>query len=221
MELQFNNDLKSWSYNVCTFYPPNTSLFQLFAKFHVTGCVSINSNLFLLLRSKSSPPPLPSFSLFICVIYWVTQGFHTGKNLGVKTFGVLIIWKSWAGCLFTLFIFLFAPIFHFSPSLCHLLLFKTHLPLFAFPLFSFCLSGVAPAGHEIATRPFQLVTGRQWKGSAFGGFKSRTEVRHALLSQETQRHKRHRYKTVSLFLSNYNCCTRRDTSLFLPLSPTL
>lgn len=39
------------------------------------------------------------------------------------------------------------------------------------------LSGVAPAGHEIATRPFQLVTGRQWKGCAFGGFKSRTEVR--------------------------------------------
>ena len=37
-------------------------------------------------------------------------------------------------------------------------------------------TGVAPAGHEIATRPFQLVTGRQWKGSAFGGFKSRTEV---------------------------------------------
>ena len=36
--------------------------------------------------------------------------------------------------------------------------------------------GVAPAGHEIATRPFQLVTGRQWKGTAFGGFKSRTDV---------------------------------------------
>lgn len=36
--------------------------------------------------------------------------------------------------------------------------------------------GVAPAGHEIATRPFQLITGRQWKGTAFGGFKSRTEV---------------------------------------------
>lgn len=36
--------------------------------------------------------------------------------------------------------------------------------------------GVAPAGHEISTRPFQLVTGRTWKGSAFGGFKSRTQV---------------------------------------------
>ena len=29
--------------------------------------------------------------------------------------------------------------------------------------------GVAPAGHEISTRPFQLVTGRVWKGTAFGG----------------------------------------------------
>jgi len=39
-----------------------------------------------------------------------------------------------------------------------------------------CVIGVAPSGHEISTRPFQLVTGRQWKGTAFGGFKSRTEV---------------------------------------------
>lgn len=36
-----------------------------------------------------------------------------------------------------------------------------------------CIIGVAPAGTEISTRPFQLVTGRQWKGTAFGGFKSR------------------------------------------------
>jgi len=36
--------------------------------------------------------------------------------------------------------------------------------------------GVAEAGKEIATRPFQLVTGRTWKGTAFGGFKSRDEV---------------------------------------------
>lgn len=36
--------------------------------------------------------------------------------------------------------------------------------------------GVAPAGAEIATRPFQLVTGRVWKGSAFGGVKGRTEM---------------------------------------------
>ncbi|XP_072351384.1 alcohol dehydrogenase class-3 isoform X1 [Scyliorhinus torazame] len=32
--------------------------------------------------------------------------------------------------------------------------------------------GVAPSGHEISTRPFQLVTGRTWKGTAFGGWKS-------------------------------------------------
>lgn len=36
--------------------------------------------------------------------------------------------------------------------------------------------GVAGAGQEISTRPFQLVTGRTWKGSAFGGFKSRESV---------------------------------------------
>lgn len=36
--------------------------------------------------------------------------------------------------------------------------------------------GVAGAGEEIATRPFQLVTGRVWKGSAFGGARGRTEV---------------------------------------------
>ncbi len=36
--------------------------------------------------------------------------------------------------------------------------------------------GVAGAGQEIATRPFQLVTGRVWKGSAFGGVKGRSEL---------------------------------------------
>jgi S-(hydroxymethyl)glutathione dehydrogenase / alcohol dehydrogenase len=36
--------------------------------------------------------------------------------------------------------------------------------------------GVADAGKEIATRPFQLVTGRVWKGSAFGGARGRTDV---------------------------------------------
>jgi S-(hydroxymethyl)glutathione dehydrogenase/alcohol dehydrogenase len=36
--------------------------------------------------------------------------------------------------------------------------------------------GVAAAGQEIATRPFQLVTGRVWRGSAFGGARGRTDV---------------------------------------------
>lgn len=36
--------------------------------------------------------------------------------------------------------------------------------------------GVAPAGTEISTRPFQLVTGRKWTGSAFGGVKPRSQL---------------------------------------------
>lgn len=36
--------------------------------------------------------------------------------------------------------------------------------------------GVAGAGQEISTRPFQLVTGRSWRGTAFGGVKGRTEL---------------------------------------------
>jgi S-(hydroxymethyl)glutathione dehydrogenase / alcohol dehydrogenase len=36
--------------------------------------------------------------------------------------------------------------------------------------------GVAGAGHEISTRPFQLVTGRTWKGTAFGGARGRRDV---------------------------------------------
>tara|TARA_R110002073_G_scaffold336557_2_gene535475 strand:- start:2035 stop:3165 length:1131 start_codon:yes stop_codon:yes gene_type:complete len=38
--------------------------------------------------------------------------------------------------------------------------------------------GVAGAGQEISTRPFQLVTGRVWKGSAFGGVKGRSQLPH-------------------------------------------
>jgi S-(hydroxymethyl)glutathione dehydrogenase/alcohol dehydrogenase len=36
--------------------------------------------------------------------------------------------------------------------------------------------GVAGSGQEIRTRPFQLVTGRVWKGTAFGGARGRTDV---------------------------------------------
>jgi len=39
-----------------------------------------------------------------------------------------------------------------------------------------CVIGVAAAGKVLSTRPFQLVTGRVWKGTAFGGWKSRSAV---------------------------------------------
>eukprot|EP01084_Bolivina_argentea_P253191 425224_1 len=39
-----------------------------------------------------------------------------------------------------------------------------------------CIIGVAASGQELSTRPFQLVTGRVWKGSAFGGTKGRSGV---------------------------------------------
>jgi S-(hydroxymethyl)glutathione dehydrogenase/alcohol dehydrogenase len=39
-----------------------------------------------------------------------------------------------------------------------------------------CIVGVAGAGKEISTRPFQLVTGRVWRGTAFGGARGRTDV---------------------------------------------
>jgi S-(hydroxymethyl)glutathione dehydrogenase/alcohol dehydrogenase len=39
-----------------------------------------------------------------------------------------------------------------------------------------CVIGVAAAGKEISTRPFQLVTGRKWMGTAFGGWKTRSDI---------------------------------------------
>lgn len=39
-----------------------------------------------------------------------------------------------------------------------------------------CIIGVAASGHEIKTRPFNLIIGRQWKGTAFGGWKTRDDV---------------------------------------------
>jgi len=39
-----------------------------------------------------------------------------------------------------------------------------------------CIIGVAGAGQEISTRPFQLVTGRVWRGTAFGGARGRSDV---------------------------------------------
>ena len=42
--------------------------------------------------------------------------------------------------------------------------------------------GVAGAGQEISTRPFQLVTGRVWKGTAFGGQRNHSQITSLLLS---------------------------------------
>ena len=39
-----------------------------------------------------------------------------------------------------------------------------------------CVIGVAASGKEISTRPFQLVTGRRWIGTAFGGWKTRDAI---------------------------------------------
>ena len=52
--------------------------------------------------------------------------------------------------------------------------------------------GVAGAGQEISTRPFQLVTGRNWRGSAFGGARGRTDVpaHRRLVHGQTHRHRR-------------------------------
>ena len=39
-----------------------------------------------------------------------------------------------------------------------------------------CMIGVAASGHEISTRPFNLIIGRTWKGTAFGGWKTRDAI---------------------------------------------
>lgn len=64
-----------------------------------------------------------------------------------------------------------------------------------------CVIGVAAAGKEIATRPFQLVTGRKWTGTAFGGWKGRSEVPSLVTAYEAGRLKldhyiTHRFKGV-------------------------
>ena len=53
--------------------------------------------------------------------------------------------------------------------------------------------GVAGAGQEISTRPFQLVTGRVWRGSAFGGVKGRTE-----LPSYVERRRRAKFRWIPL-----------------------
>lgn len=64
--------------------------------------------------------------------------------------------------------------------------------------------GVAAAGQEISTRPFQLVTGRVWKGTAFGGFKSRTQVPQLVDKYLKKEIKVDEYITHNMALSDIN-----------------
>ncbi|GAQ82354.1 alcohol dehydrogenase class-3 [Klebsormidium nitens] len=64
--------------------------------------------------------------------------------------------------------------------------------------------GVAGSGQEIRTRPFQLVTGRVWKGTAFGGFKSRTSVPDLVKLYMNKEIKVDEYVTHELPLSEIN-----------------
>lgn len=58
-----------------------------------------------------------------------------------------------------------------------------------------CVVGVAAAGKEISTRPFQLVTGRKWVGTAFGGFRGRSDVPKLVDEYEAGRLKLDHYVT--------------------------
>lgn len=64
--------------------------------------------------------------------------------------------------------------------------------------------GVAASGQEISTRPFQLVTGRVWKGTAFGGFKSRTQVPQLVDKYLKKEIKVDEYITHNLTLPQFN-----------------
>ncbi|MCY1411727.1 S-(hydroxymethyl)glutathione dehydrogenase [compost metagenome] len=64
--------------------------------------------------------------------------------------------------------------------------------------------GVAAAGKEISTRPFQLVTGRVWRGSAFGGVKGRTELPSYVAKSETGEIPLDRFITHTMQLEDIN-----------------
>lgn len=64
--------------------------------------------------------------------------------------------------------------------------------------------GVAEGGKEITTRPFQLVTGRVWKGSAFGGWKSRDGVPKLVADYEAGKIKVDEFVTHELPLERIN-----------------
>jgi len=67
-----------------------------------------------------------------------------------------------------------------------------------------CIIGVAAAGKEIATRPFQLVTGRVWRGSAFGGFKGPSDLPGVVKLYKSGDLKVDEYITFKLPLSEIN-----------------
>ena len=62
--------------------------------------------------------------------------------------------------------------------------------------------GVAASGQEVCTRPFQLVTGRVWKGTAFGGFKSRSQVPW-LVEKYMKKVNTHYLRTKCILLNNH------------------
>ncbi len=64
--------------------------------------------------------------------------------------------------------------------------------------------GVAGAGQEISTRPFQLVTGRSWRGSAFGGVKGRSELPEYVEQYMTKEIKIDELVTKTMPLSSIN-----------------
>jgi S-(hydroxymethyl)glutathione dehydrogenase/alcohol dehydrogenase len=64
--------------------------------------------------------------------------------------------------------------------------------------------GVAAAGEEIATRPFQLVTGRKWQGSAFGGVKGKTDLPDIVQKYLKKEIKIDEYITHRVSLDNIN-----------------
>eukprot|EP00922_Rhytidocystis_sp_ex-Travisia-forbesii_P032796 GHVS01048801.1.p1 GENE.GHVS01048801.1~~GHVS01048801.1.p1 ORF type:complete len:386 (+),score=42.48 GHVS01048801.1:691-1848(+) len=64
--------------------------------------------------------------------------------------------------------------------------------------------GVAGAGQEISTRPFQLVTGRVWKGTAFGGWKGRSDIPKLVDMYLDQKIRLDDYITHRMTLSNIN-----------------
>lgn len=64
--------------------------------------------------------------------------------------------------------------------------------------------GVAGAGQEISTRPFQLVTGRTWKGSAFGGVKGRSQLPNMVEDAMTGKIRLSPFVTHTMPLDNIN-----------------